>query len=90
VETILFRSVPFNITSVVVIITLALIISVFGMLVWNEGNRIIGPGRAGMFINLMPVFTAILAIIFLHEHLYLYHLAGALLISSGIFLVLRK
>ncbi len=89
-ETLLSRSVPFNLTSIVVIITLALIISVSGMLIWNEANRIIGPGRAGMFINLMPVFTAILAIIFLHEHLYLYHLGGALLISTGIFLVLRK
>lgn len=89
-ETLLYRSVPLNMTSILAIITLALTISLFGMLIWNEGNRIIGPTRAGMFINLIPVFTAILAITFLNERLYSYHLAGAVLISTGIFLVLRK
>jgi drug/metabolite transporter (DMT)-like permease len=89
-ESVLFRSVPFNITSVVVILTLALFMSLLGILVWNEGNRIIGPNRAGMFINLIPVFTAALAIVFLNEELYLYHLSGAVLISTGIFLVLRN
>ncbi len=89
-ETLLVRSVPFTTTAILAVITLALVTSIFGMLIWNEGNRIIGPARAGMFINLIPVFTAILAIIFLNERLYLYHLAGAVLISTGIFLVLRK
>ena len=89
-ETVLIRSVPINITAVSSITTLALIGSLFGMLVWNKGNRIIGPARAGMFINLVPLFTAILAIIFLNEKLYLYHFVGAFLISLSIFLVLRK
>jgi drug/metabolite transporter (DMT)-like permease len=89
-ETVLVRSVPINITAISSITTLALIGSLFGMLVWNKGNRIIGPARAGMFINLVPIFTAILAIIFLNEKLYLYHFVGAFLITLSIFLVLRK
>ncbi|MFT5133810.1 MAG: drug/metabolite transporter (DMT)-like permease [Gammaproteobacteria bacterium] len=90
VETLLYRPFPVNMTSIVTVIILALTTSLIGMLVWNEGNRIIGPSRAGMFINLIPVFTAVFAITFLGEQLHLYHLSGALLISTGIFLVLRK
>lgn len=89
-ETVLYRAVPVSATSIAVILFIALTVSLFGMLMWNAGNRLLGPSRAGMFINLVPVFAAILAITFLRERLYLYHLVGAGLISSGIYLVLCK
>ncbi len=51
---------------------------------WNKGVAAIGPNRAGMFLHLMPLFGAILAVLFLGERIALYHLVGALLVFAGI------
>lgn len=56
---------------------------------WNTGNLIVGPGRAAMFINLIPVFGAGLAVAFLGESVFLYHATGAVLIGLGIWLLVR-
>ena len=49
-----------------------------------------GPAKAGVFMYLIPVCSSGLAIAFLGEALHLYHLAGIVLIVSGIWLVTRK
>lgn len=89
-ETMLYKAVPITARSLAVILFIALTVSISAMLMWNAGNRILGPNRAGMFINLVPVFAAVLAITCLGEQLFLYHLVGAGLISSGIYLVLCR
>ena len=43
-----------------------------------------------MFINLIPVFAAAMAILFLNERLHSYQVICAVLICAGIFLVLRR
>ena len=63
------QPVPVSSTSIAVIIVLALLVSVLGNLGWFAGNRVIGPSRAAIFINLIPVFGTALAIIFLGEEL---------------------
>lgn len=60
--------------------------SILSYLGWNHGVRVIGPGRAGMFMYLMPLFAAALALPFLGERLEGYHAAGALLILIGLYL----
>jgi len=57
---------------------------------WQKGVEIIGPNRASMFIQLMPLFSAIMAIVFFGEKFELYHFAGAILILSGIYFSNRK
>ena len=57
---------------------------------WQKGIEIIGPNRSTMFIQLMPLFSAIMAIIFFKEKFESYHFAGAILILSGIYLSNRK
>tara|TARA_X000001036_G_scaffold326530_2_gene305043 strand:- start:246 stop:917 length:672 start_codon:yes stop_codon:yes gene_type:complete len=57
---------------------------------WQKGIEIIGPNRSTMFIQLMPLFSAVLAIIIFKEKFELYHLAGAIFILSGIYLSNRK
>ena len=46
----------------------------------------IGPARAGVFVNLVPVFAAGLAVLFLGEAFELYHGAALALVLFGIFL----
>ena len=57
---------------------------------WQKGVEIIGPNRASMFIQLMPLFSAVMAIIIFGEKFQLYHFTGAFFIVSGIYLSNRK
>ena len=44
---------------------------------------------AGLFVHLMPVFGVLLAWLFLGERLAPYHMAGIVLILTGIFITSR-
>ena len=57
---------------------------------WQKGIEIIGPNRASMFIQLMPLFSAVMAIIIFNEKFELYHFVGAAFIVSGIYLSNKK
>lgn len=63
------------------------VIAFFG---WNRGVTAIGANRASLFSYLMPLFSAGLAHAFLGEAIAPFHLVGAALILSGIFLANRK
>jgi len=60
--------------------------SVIAYIFWNRAVEIVGANKAGIFMHLMPVFSIILAFIFLGEKLAIYHLVGMALIFSGILL----
>lgn len=68
------------------IVYVALFASVLAYIFWNKAIQIIGANKTGIFIHLMPVFSIILAIIFLDEKLRGYHIKGTILIFSGILL----
>jgi drug/metabolite transporter (DMT)-like permease len=57
---------------------------------WNGAVLLIGPNRAGIFLHLMPVFSALMAIFLLGEKFANYHFYGALFIVCGIFLSSKK
>tara|TARA_X000001036_G_scaffold320019_1_gene298531 strand:+ start:4155 stop:5060 length:906 start_codon:yes stop_codon:yes gene_type:complete len=59
-------------------------------LFWIKGISIIGANRAGVFLHLMPIFGAILAMIIFKEKFMFYHVLGAIFILSGIMLSNRK
>jgi len=71
----------------------ALYVSIFpGLLAfaaWNRGVELIGAGRAGPFLHLVPLFTAVLGTLFLGERLMLFHVAGLVLILGGVWLATR-
>jgi len=58
--------------------------SVLSFIFWNNGVDKVGANRTGIFIHLMPVFSIILAVLFLDERLRAFHLAGMALIFTGI------
>ncbi len=64
----------------------AVLPSLVAYLFFNRGIELIGAARAGQSAHLMPVFGAVLALVFLGERLHLYHAAGALLIAGGLVL----
>lgn len=51
---------------------------------WIEGVRHLGPNRNSIFMNLLPLFTALIAVALLGEHLQLFHYIGGGLTLLGI------
>ena len=65
------------------------VISVVANLAWIRSISLIGPSRAGQFHNLIPVFGAALAVLFLGEVLHAYHAVGFAAILFGVYLATR-
>ncbi len=78
-----------NAASLLGIVYVGMFASVFAYIFWNSGVEQVGPGRAGAFMYLMPVFTAVLSMALLGEVLRFYHAIGIVLIFSGIYLSSR-
>jgi drug/metabolite transporter (DMT)-like permease len=54
-----------------------------------RGVELIGPGRAGVFVNLVPVFGAIMAVVLLGEPFAAYHVVALILVVGGIAIAQR-
>jgi drug/metabolite transporter (DMT)-like permease len=61
--------------------------TVLGFVWYYEGIRTIGAVKAGLFINFVPISAVLLAYLILKEPLSLSLLAGAVLVSAGVYLV---
>lgn len=89
-ETHLYKPMPASIETIQVVIVLALLVSVLGMLMWTRGNQLIGPNRAAVYMNLLPLFGTLLAVLFLKESIALYHILGGIMILGGMWLALHR
>ncbi|HEV7256667.1 MAG TPA: DMT family transporter [Bosea sp. (in: a-proteobacteria)] len=63
--------------------------SLLAQVMFLRAVELIGPGRAGVFANLVPVFAPVLAVGIIGETLALYHAVALLLVLSGIFIAER-
>lgn len=64
----------------------AVVPSLVGQVLFIKGNEIIGSNRAGIFINLVPIFGTLLSVMILGEILHLYHVVALVLVLGGIWL----
>jgi drug/metabolite transporter (DMT)-like permease len=64
--------------------------SFISYLFFNRGVQLIGAARAGQSMHLIPIFGSLMAVLFLGESFHLYHLAGVMLIGTGIALAQWK
>src|SRR5450830_380760 len=53
---------------------------------WIEGVKLLGPNRCSIYVNLLPLLTALLAIVWLHESMHIYHLVGGGISLLGVLL----
>lgn len=67
----------------------ALFPSIVAYFCWNKGVDLVGPNRAGLFINLIPVFASLLSVWLLGESIRRYHIGGMGLIAGGMILFYR-
>ena len=63
--------------------------TVLGFLWYYQGIQKIGPTRAGLFINFVPISAILLAFLFLKEPVTMSLLIGTILVSSGVYLTNR-
>lgn len=73
-----------------VLIYAGLFASLLSQLFYMRGVALMGPGRAGIFTNLVPVFGALFAVIFLGEPFHLYHVIALVLVLGGILIAETK
>jgi drug/metabolite transporter (DMT)-like permease len=73
-----------------VLLYVGLFPSLLAQIFFMRGVELIGPGRAGLFVNLVPVFGALLAVALLGEPFAIYHAAGLVLVLGGIALAERR
>ena len=55
-------------------------------ILWIKGISLIGVNRSGVFLHLMPILSAIMAMIIFDEKFMFYHMLGAMFILIGIIL----
>ena len=67
-----------------IVVFITVLPSFFAQIWFIRGVSDIGAGRAGIFVNLVPVFAAILAVSILHEPFQWYHGAALTLVLVGI------
>ena len=77
----------YNFATVGTILYVSLLGSVLSYWLWNRSVASVGANRAGLFLHLIPVFTAVMAIGFLGEQPHVYHGLGIAMIFGGIYFV---
>ena len=71
---------------VLVLLYVAICTSIVGQICWIRAVEMIGPGRAGVFQNLVPISGAILSVLVLRETFHWRHAASLALVLTGLFI----
>ncbi len=71
-------------TGWIIALLVTLLPSLLAQVFFINGVALIGPGRAGVFVNLVPVFASLMAVLFLRERFELYHALALVLVLGGI------
>jgi drug/metabolite transporter (DMT)-like permease len=77
-------------TGWLILLYVAVMPSLLSQLFFIRGVELIGPARAGLFVNLVPVFGALLAVLLLGEPFATYHALGLVLVLGGIWLAEQR
>jgi len=79
-----------NAASLSAILAVALFASIGAYTFWSQAVLEVGANKAGLFFHLMPLIIAVMAVTFLGEVIRPFHIAGAVLIFSGIYLTVTS
>ena len=73
-----------------IVLYVGLFPSLLSQLFYARGVQLIGANRAGLFINLVPIFGSLLAIVVLGEVFHWFHAVGLCFVVGGILLAERS
>ncbi|MBU8771991.1 DMT family transporter [Cytobacillus oceanisediminis] len=80
----------FTLTSAAILLYVGFLASIMAFLSWNFGVSLIGAAKAGVFLNLLPIFAIIFALCFTEEKLYLYQIIGGGIVTLGVVISSKK
>jgi drug/metabolite transporter (DMT)-like permease len=72
------------------ILYLAAVPSLLCYFMWNAAVAQVGAAKAGVYLNLIPLAGALMAVVFLDEAVHGYHVAGFVFIVSGVYIASRR
>ena len=72
-----------------IVVYCAIFPSMLAQICFMRGVELAGATRAGFYLNLIPVFSALMAVFILSERLYSYHAVSAVMVLGGIYLAER-
>lgn len=81
--------VSLNLHNVPLVAFAGLFASIIAPFLWIHCVQRLGASTTSIFMNLTPVFTAVIAVLFLHEQLHSYHWIGGGLTLFGVILAQR-
>ena len=76
-----------NFKSLLILIYIIVFPTVLAQIFFIKGVNLLGANLAGLYVNLVPILTALLAIIILSENVYSFHFISLFLVLLGIYLV---
>jgi len=77
-------------TAFFAIIYTGIFASIIAFISWNTGVVRIGANKAGLYLNFIPVFASIFAVLFIGESLTLSQVIGGLCVIAGVYCSGRK
>jgi len=83
-ETLTTPAVSYSLNLIGIICYLGIFASIIAYLAWTKAVQLIGPARSALIYYLLPVFSAIQAILLLNEPLRVIHIVSFLMIISGV------
>lgn len=81
---------PPDLTGWMAVIYAAIFPAILSQTFYIRGNALIGGNRAGLFVNLVPVFGTVLSVLILGERFLAWHAVALILVFSGIWLAERR
>lgn len=74
----------------VIALSMAIFSTVLPTYMFSEGIKRVGSGNASIIASIGPIFTIVLATVFLHEPIWIEQITGTILVLIGVFMVSWK
>lgn len=73
-----------------VVLFVSLIPSLMSQVFYMRGVDLMGPDRAGVYSNLVPIYSAVLGVLILNEVFGLYHMLSIIIVITGLTIISRS
>ena len=83
-ESFIYGTVMPGVKGFAIVFYIAMVPSFLSQIFFMRGVDLIGPGSAGLYANLVPIFSAIMAVLLRSEEFAFFHLTAMLLVFGGI------
>lgn len=85
-----FTHINWTLKTIISVLYLGIGPSVIALILWNKAVGQIGPSRSSIYLNLLPVFTAFGAMMFLDEVILPLQITGGIMVLVGVILTTKE